>query len=84
LKPLTPCMPSRDPHHSAHHEPLLMGHERSRHGELEGGSRIGARFRHTTPEMAVRVAAAVQERLVIVVQIAEAVLELDHSGGRVF
>jgi hypothetical protein len=62
----------------------LMGHERSRHGELEGGSRIGARYRHTTPEMAVRVAAAIQERLVVVVQIAEAVLELDSSGGRVF
>jgi hypothetical protein len=25
----------------------LMGHQRSRHGELEGGSRIGARYRHT-------------------------------------
>jgi hypothetical protein len=60
----------------------LMGHERSRHGELEGGSRIGARYRHTTPEMAVRVAAAIQERLVVVVQIAEAVLKLDDSGGR--
>jgi integrase len=33
----------------------LMGHQRSRHGELEGGSRIGARYRHTTPEMADRV-----------------------------
>jgi Phage integrase family/Phage integrase, N-terminal SAM-like domain len=62
----------------------LMGHERSRRGELEGGSRIGARYRHTTPETAVRVAAAIQERLVVVVQIAEAVLELDDSGGRVF
>jgi hypothetical protein len=41
-------------------------------------------YRHTTPEMAVRVAAAIQERLVVVVQIAEAVLELDDSGGRVF
>jgi hypothetical protein len=62
----------------------LMGHQRSRHGELEGGSRIGARYRHTTPEMAVRVAPAIQERLFVVVQIAEAVLELDDSGGRVF
>jgi integrase len=26
----------------------LMGHQRSHHGELEGGSRIGARYRHTT------------------------------------
>ena len=61
-----------------------MGHERSRHGELEGGSRIGARYRHTTPEMAVRVAAAIQEQLVAAAQIAEAVLELDDSGDRVF
>jgi hypothetical protein len=49
-----------------------------------GGSRIGARYRHSRPEMAARVAAAIQERLVVVVQIAEAVLELDDSGGRVF
>jgi hypothetical protein len=34
--------------------------------------------------MAVRVAAAIQERLVIVVQVAEAILQLDGSGGRVF
>jgi hypothetical protein len=61
----------------------LMGHERSRHGELDGGSRIGARYRHITPEMAVRVAAAIQERIVIVVQVVEAVLQLDSSGGRV-
>jgi integrase len=61
----------------------LMGHKRSRHGELDGGSRIGARYRHTTPEMAVRVAAAIQERLVVVVQVAEAILQLDGSGGRV-
>jgi len=32
----------------------LMGHQRSRHGELDGGSRIGARYRHTTDEMAAR------------------------------
>jgi hypothetical protein len=61
-----------------------MGHERSRRGELEGGSRIDARYRHTTPEMAVRVAAAVQERLVVVVQVAEAILQRDGAGGRVF
>jgi integrase len=62
----------------------LMGHERSRRGDLEGGSRIGARYRHTTPEMAVRVAAAIQQRLEVVVQVAAAVLELDGSGGQVF
>jgi integrase len=62
----------------------LMGHERSRRDDLEGGSRIGARYRHTTPEMAVRVAAAIQQRLEVVVQVAEAVLETDGSSGRVF
>jgi integrase len=59
----------------------LMGHERSRRAQFEGGSRIGARYRHTTPEMAVRVAAAVQERLVVVVQVASAILELDGAGS---
>jgi hypothetical protein len=34
--------------------------------------------------MAVRVAAAIQERLVVVVQVAEAIVELEGSGGRVF
>jgi hypothetical protein len=61
-----------------------MGHERSRRGDLDGGSRIGARYRHATPEMAIRVAAAIQERLVIVVQVAEAIVQLDGSGSRVF
>jgi hypothetical protein len=62
----------------------LWAYERSRRGELDGGSRIGVRYRHTTPEMAVRVAAAIQERLVVVVHAAEAIVELDDSGGRVF
>jgi hypothetical protein len=62
----------------------LMGHERSRRGDLEGGSRIGARYRHTTPEMAVRVADENQQRLEVVVQVAEAVLETDGSDSRVF
>jgi hypothetical protein len=34
--------------------------------------------------MAIRVAAAIQERLVIVVQVAEAILQMDGSGSRVF
>ena len=53
-------------------------------GSSRAGAAIGARYRHTTPEMAVRVAAAIQNRLVVVVQVAEVVLELDTSGGRVF
>ena len=42
----------------------------------------GAVTRHTTPEMAVRVA-AIQGRLAIVVQVAEAILQGDAAGGRV-
>jgi hypothetical protein len=51
----------------------LMGHQRSRRGELEGGSRIGARYRHTTPEMTARVIQALQTRLVVVLRVAEEV-----------
>ena len=61
-----------------------MGHERSRRGELEGGSRIGCALSPHHPEMAVCVAAAIQQRLEVVVQVAEAVLATDGSDGRVF
>ena len=63
----------------------LMGHQRSRHGELEGGSRIGARYRHTTPEMADRVVHALDRRLTLTLQVAEAITpaELGRSD-RVF
>jgi hypothetical protein len=37
----------------------LMGHQRSRRGDLDGGSRIGARCRHTTDAMAIRVAGSI-------------------------
>jgi integrase len=57
----------------------LMGHQRSRHGELDGGSRIGVRYRHTTDAMAARVVGAVQERLVVVLQVAEEVTHVDGS-----
>ena len=52
-----------------------MGHGRSRRGELDGGSRIGLHYRHTTPEMAARAVAAVESRLAVVLQVAEATLE---------
>jgi hypothetical protein len=63
----------------------LMGHQRSRRGELEGGSRIGARYRHTTPEMAARVIQALDTRLTLTLQVAEAITpaELGQSD-RVF
>src|SRR5918995_4210570 len=59
----------------------LMGHQRSRRGELEGGSRIGARYRHTTPEMAARVVQALDTRLTLVLRVAAAITpaELDRS-----
>ena len=49
-----------------------MGHQRSRREELEAGS-VGARYRHTSPEMAARVVQALQTRLLLVLQVAEAV-----------
>jgi hypothetical protein len=57
----------------------LMGHQRSRHGELDGGSRIGARYRHTTADMAARVVDAIQGRLMVVPQVAEEVTHVDWS-----
>jgi integrase len=54
----------------------LMGHGRSRRGEQDGGSRIGLHYRHTTPEMAARAVAAIEERLAVVLQVAE----VAHDG----
>jgi hypothetical protein len=52
----------------------VMGHEAtSRTGQR--GSAMGAHHRHTTTEMAGRVATAVQERLTVVLQVAEQTLE---------
>jgi hypothetical protein len=45
----------------------LMGHEASTRGAQHLGSTMGAHYRHTTPEMATRVVAAIQARLVVVV-----------------
>jgi hypothetical protein len=42
---------------------------------LEAFDLHGAHYRHTPPEMAARVAAAVQERLTVVLQVAERTLE---------
>jgi hypothetical protein len=48
-----------------------MGHQRSRHGDLDGGSRIGARYRHTSDEMAARMVDAIEARLQLVLRVAE-------------
>jgi hypothetical protein len=53
----------------------LMGHGRSHRGEQDGGSRIGLHYRHTTPAMAARAVAAIEERLAVVLQVAEQMLE---------
>jgi hypothetical protein len=62
----------------------LMGHHRSRHGELDGGSRIGARYRHTTDAMAVRVVEAIQERLTIALRVAQDAQAERQGTTRVF
>ncbi|HEY6710261.1 MAG TPA: tyrosine-type recombinase/integrase [Actinomycetota bacterium] len=59
----------------------LMGHQRSRHGALDGGSRIGARYRHTTDAMALRVVEAIQERLTTAVRVAENT-QVNRKGTR--
>jgi integrase len=52
----------------------LMGHEASARGQ-QRGSAMGAHYRHTTPEMAARAVDAIQQRLTIVLQEAEQLLE---------
>jgi integrase len=61
----------------------VMGHQRSRHGELDGGSRVGARYRHTTDAMALRVVDAIEARLAIVLRAAEDRASLDQGTVRV-
>jgi hypothetical protein len=53
-----------------------MGHQASgRAGRHPGGSAIGTHYRHTTPEIAARITAAVEERLVVVLATAEGALD---------
>jgi hypothetical protein len=60
-----------------------MGHERSRHAQVDAGSRVGARHRHTTPDMAIRVMTAIDQRLAVVLRVAEAITQA-HPSTRVF
>jgi integrase len=48
----------------------LMGHAGGRRGAADG-SAIGVRYRHTTPEMEARAVAAIEQRLVVALAIAE-------------
>jgi hypothetical protein len=52
-----------------------MGHQASGRAGRHQASAIGAHYRHTTPEMAVRIVAAVEERLVVVLATAEGALD---------
>jgi integrase len=62
----------------------LMGHQRSRHRGAGGREPHRGALPPPHPGDGRPGGAAIQERLVVVVQIAEAVRELDDSGGRVF
>jgi integrase len=53
----------------------VMGHEASGRTRQQRGSAMGAHYRHTTPEMAARVATAVQQRLIVVLETAERILQ---------
>jgi hypothetical protein len=50
------------------------------------GSAIGAHYRHTTPEMAARAVEVIQQRLAVVLEVAELVVERhpDRSTLSVF
>jgi integrase len=64
----------------------VMGHEATSRAGQQRGSAMGAHYRHTTPEMAVRIATAIQQRLTVVLEIAEQALEghPNRSTRRVF
>jgi hypothetical protein len=51
--------------------------------ELDGGSRVGARYRHTTVDMAARMVDAIEARLAIVLRAAEDQASLDQGTVRV-
>jgi integrase len=53
----------------------LMGHEATGRSRQQQGSAMGAHYRHTTPEMAARVIDAIQQRLMVVLQVADASLD---------
>jgi integrase len=56
----------------------VMGHEAtSRAGQR--GSAMGAHYRHTTPEMAARIVTAIEQRLRLVLEVAEQALEAQPS-----
>ena len=63
-----------------------MGHEATSRTGQQRGSAMGAHYRHTTPEMAARIAIAIEQRLRVVLEVAEQALERypNRSTHRVF
>jgi hypothetical protein len=53
----------------------LMGHEATGRSGQQRGSAMGAHYRHTTPEMAARAVAAIQQRLTVVLRVADRAIE---------
>jgi integrase len=53
----------------------LMGHEATGRSRQHQGSAMGAHYRHTTPEMAMRAIDAINRRLTVVLGVAEQALE---------
>jgi len=64
----------------------LMGHEATGRSGQQRGSAMGAHYRHTTPEMADRAIDGIQQRLMVVLEVAEQGLEhySNRSAFRVF
>ena len=64
----------------------LMGHEPTTRSVQHLGSAMGAHYRHTTPEMAARIATAIERRLRLVLEVAKQALEAHptRSTRRVF
>ena len=60
----------------------VMGHQASGRAGRHRGSAIGAHYRHTTPEMATRLVAAVEECLAVVLATAEAALDQQRPSQR--
>ena len=53
----------------------VMGHEATSRTGQQRGSAMGAHYRHTTPEMAARTVDAIQQRLTVVLGVAELAVE---------
>jgi integrase len=64
----------------------VMGHEATSRAGQQRVSARGAHYRHTTPEMAAHIAAAIEQRLMVVLEVADQTLEAQpyRSTRRVF